>query len=246
VVRAYVVARALHGAEALCAAIDGLDNRVPARLQTALHLRLKQHLQRRSVWLLKHGPRPLAIEDTVARYSGGVQLLASDLFAHASPALRARAEAEEADFIARGVPQPLAHEIAMLELLGSAGDVVSVAEASGRPAAEAGGALFTIAEALALDKIEILIGEMKMDTYWDTLARMRLADEIAGHQRRMATQALLAQRAESCSGEAAALSWLERHPGIETAAKMIGDFQQTGLSIGKLAVLESTLRAFCD
>jgi glutamate dehydrogenase len=244
VMRAFIVVRAVHGADRLCAAIDALDNRIPAALQTALQLRLKQHLQRQSVWLLKHGPRPLAIEDAVQRYTDGARLIASDLFAHASPALRARAEAEEGDFIARGIPKDLAHEIAMLELLSATGDVVAVAEASGCPTAEAGRAVFTVGEALALDKLDILIREMKMDAYWDTLARIRLADEIAGHQRRMAIQALKATAAEACSGEAAVLAWLEHRQGIELIAKMIGEFQQSGLSIGKLAVLETTLRAF--
>ena len=245
VTRAYVVARAVHGAGALCKAIDAIDNMVPAALQTELHLHLKQHLQRQSVWLLRHGPRPLAIEDAVTRYQEGVRLLASDILPHATPTLRTRLESQEADFISRGVPQALAHDIAMLELLGEAGDVIAVAEASGRSGAAAGRALFTIAEALALDKLSILIREMKMDSYWDMLARIRLADEIAGHLRRMATRALKTAKDETCSGEAAALAWLERSTGIEMTAKMIGEFQQTGLSIAKLAVLESTLRAFC-
>jgi glutamate dehydrogenase len=132
----------------------------------------------------------------------------------------------------------------LLELLSATGDIVAVAEASGCPTAEAGRAVFTVGEALALDKLEILIREMRIDAYWDTLARIRLVDEIAGHQRRMAIQALKATTAEACSGEAAVLAWLEHRQGIELIAKMIGEFQQSGLSIGKLAVLESTLRTF--
>src|SRR5262249_48783446 len=152
--------RAIYRADDLVRAIDALDSVVPSALQTELHLCLKQHLQRQSLWLLKHGPQPLAIEPSVARYEEGVRLLAAELLPHATPALRMRVEQKQADFMARGVPQALARDIAMLELNGAAGDIVSIAEAAGTPSLVAGRALFTLSEALTLDRLEILIREM--------------------------------------------------------------------------------------
>jgi len=139
------------------------------------------------------------------------------------------------------VPEKLARAIALLDVMGAASAIVAMAEETERPVEEAARCFFTTGEALALDRLSDAAEEMKTDSHWDALARVRLVNEVQNHQRQIARNAL--ENAPEGSGEAAALDWVEHNEhGAERLAQMIADFESGGLTIAKLAVAESALR----
>ena len=242
VARAFSIARAVFDVGALYDAINALDNKVDAALQSTLHLEAKQLLRRQTLWFLRNGPEHLPVEETVARFAPGVGELFMGANEVLSPYQRERSAARAAEFAAGGVGEALARAIALLDSLTSASAIVAMAEETERPVEEAARCFFTLGEAMALDRLADTAEEMKTDNIWDTLARVRLVNEIQFHQRAVAKAALLAS--PESSGEAAALDWVGHNEhGAERLAQMITDFDIGGLTIAKLAVAEGALRS---
>jgi len=242
VARAFSIARAVYDVGALYDAINALDNKVPAALQTTLHLEAKQLLRRQTLWFLRNGPGKLGVEETVARFAPGVGALFMEADSVLSPFQRERGASQAREFAAAGVPDALARAIALLDALSSASAIVAMAQDADRPVEDAARCFFTLGEALALDRLVDTAETMKTDSHWDAQARLRLVNEVQSHQRAISYSAL--SRAREGSGEAAALAWVERNGrGTERLSQMIVDFESGGLTIAKLAVAEGELRS---
>ena len=67
------------------AAVEGLDNRIDAAVQTAMLLEGRKLTERATRWFLRHAPRPLDIASAVQRYAGGVTVLSGMLPASCRP-----------------------------------------------------------------------------------------------------------------------------------------------------------------
>src|SRR5581483_1903070 len=75
IARAYTAAREIFDMRALWAQIEGLDNRVPAKVQYAMHFQTARLLRHMTYWLLAHRKQELHVDEAVAEFRKGVRQL---------------------------------------------------------------------------------------------------------------------------------------------------------------------------
>jgi len=184
VVRAWLVMREVFCLGTLWKQVEALDNRVPDAVQAAMTQHMKGPSVRATTWLLH--PRRLALP-------------APALVARLAPAvaqLRARLEPEAAaqplvaEWVTAGVPAALAQGVAATDGLFDALDVAEIAETTQLSAEQAGALHHELGTRLGLQRVQQQIEALGAESYWDTLAKVALGDELAELQRRIALEVL--------------------------------------------------------
>lgn len=242
VAKAYTISRETLDARALWRQIDALDGRVPEAVQIDA-LEVIWRLQRALVrWLLlRPGPIP-AISDAVARYRAPFEAIrvAADVL---PPGRRAEYQSRVAHWRDKGVPAPLAIQLAELGYLAPAFDIIELAAARAQVPVEVARVYFRLGEALHLPWLAGQIDALQVEGRWHAIARGVLRDQLAAHQRDLAGQAL------TCDGEDAAARvalWLDRDDGRlrfvrsmlqELEAQPVLDYPTASVAVQRLGQL---------
>lgn len=79
IARAFTVVRNVSGLNELWEEIESLDNKVPANIQTVMHLTINALIDWGVLWFLWHGKRPFDIGAEVAEYRDGVHELTHNI-----------------------------------------------------------------------------------------------------------------------------------------------------------------------
>jgi glutamate dehydrogenase len=192
IARAYVTARDAFGLEALNAAIDGLDNRVPGMEQVGLYRAVQDLLVTRTLWFLRNVPLDKGIRPVIAAYGETVAAL-PPLLDRVLPDHFRDALAEAAARLGTaGVPPDLAMRIARLPAVAAAADIHLVVEATGVPIAEAAPVFFDTADTLRIARIARLAQALPVADYYDGLARDRAFETLAAAHRRIVVEVIAA------------------------------------------------------
>ncbi|SDG09986.1 NAD-glutamate dehydrogenase [Thalassobaculum litoreum] len=190
IARAYTVVRDVFGLRGLWDAIEALDNKVPAALQTRMLLDIQRLVERETLWFLRNGRRPLDIASHVNEFEPGVSALKGCLVEVIGDVERDDLRLVCSELEEKGVPKDLAHEIASLEALSSACDVVRLALASKSEVRTVAIVYFKVGARFSLDWLRDRASELAADTYWQKLAVNALVDDFYQHQSQLAQHVL--------------------------------------------------------
>ena len=185
VTRAYTAARDILGLQPLFAQIEALDNKVPAKVQTNMHLTIRRALSEAIFWLLTEIDLPTSFAPTVATYGKGVQQLATWLKKHPE-LVDAKHLHREAEWIADGVPAQLAHDIAVLPMLVPAFDLTRLAQQSNGTVDSVADVFFDLGKRLFIDWMLHHNVPSSTQTSWQRAAMATAFAELASIQRRIA------------------------------------------------------------
>jgi glutamate dehydrogenase len=225
VTRAFILVRDVFGFEALWSAIDALDNRVEAALQSEMFIEAGRLVLRATLWFLRRRREKLPIADALAIFQPGLAVFQSGLPAMLAAAERRAFEATASRLAGQGVPPDLARRMAGLDGLYSVLDATEVAVEAGRPLEAIARLHFALAGELELHWFAERISQLPTDTPWQSLARNALRDDLASQHRTLTT----------------AVARLV--PGSSDAAAMIAAWRaQFGASIARLAGMRDELR----
>jgi glutamate dehydrogenase len=95
-----------------------------------------------------------------------------------------------ADWVAAGVPAPLAQAVAASDGLFDALDIAEIAELRKRPLAEVGDLHQELAQRLGLQGLHQQVEALHAESYWEALAKIALGDELTELQRSIALEVL--------------------------------------------------------
>jgi glutamate dehydrogenase len=235
---AFAVVRESYGMTALNTAIDGLDNRIPGKVQLDLYAAVEDLLLDRIVWFLRNVELTKGLADVVTHYRDGVAAVAAALDGVLSEdALAARA-ARRQELIATGVPDVLAGRIADLGALAAAPDIVLVADRTGKAVAEVAATYFAAGAFFRLERIASAARNIPIADYFDRLALDRARDSIGDAERRL-TAAMVGNGA---AGGGAVEAWVgPRKAEVERIRLAIHEIANSGLTLSKLSVAASLL-----
>ena len=219
VIRAFTLAREIFDLEPLWDQIDALDYKVNAALQLDLLGKLIAIAQRASRWMLRIRVEGADLPTLIQRY----QPAARELRTHLADWLPASAlanwqQATDA-LVAAGVESALALDLAALDFIFPALDLVDLAQSAHTELEQAARAYFGIEAELGLTAWRAQINRLPTDTLWQTQARASARDDVYS----IARQITLGQL--SRSGEAEI--WHTQH----------------GQAIGRLQRLLTTISA---
>ncbi len=235
---AFAAVRDSFGMTALNTAIDGLDNRIPGKLQLELYAAVQDLLLDRIVWFLRNVDPSKGLAAIVEHYRDGIAAVEAALDnALSEDSLSARA-AHKAKLVATGVPAELAGHLANLPSLTAAPDIVLVADRTGKAIGEVAATYFAAGAFFRLERITSAASTIPIADYFDRLALDRARDSIGDAERRLAAAML----GDGAAGTPAVEAWVApRRDEVERVRQAVHEIANSGLTLSKLAVAASLL-----
>ncbi|MBL8692012.1 MAG: NAD-glutamate dehydrogenase [Rhodospirillaceae bacterium] len=226
IARAYLIARDVFALGPMWEAVQALDLRVGADVQTAMHQAIRRLSERASLWFLNNGKHPLSIADALAEFRPGVEALTKGLGQALPESDRTTLEATAKAMTDAGVPGELAHAVAQLDWLAAAPDIVRL---GGDPLTVAR-VYYALGQRLGLDWLKSQAAQLKPQTDWQRQAAAAVLDDLYGHQ------ASLARRVLADSGEL--MTWVEgRKPAVERIDQVLTEMRAApAVDLAMLAV----------
>ncbi len=247
IAEAYTIAREALDARELWAQIDALDGKVPEAAQIDALLAIWHLLRTMSRWLLSRPGKMPEITAAMARYGEGLNAVREALPAAMSAPRRAAYDARMAEWKAKGMPVPLATQLAALPLLEFACDIVEISHTRKLPPVEVAKAYFSLGAALHLPWLYEQIEALPVDGRWQALARGALRDELGSQQRALVSQILAGGGKKPA--EAKVEAWLQRDDStLRFAQTMLADlltqktldYPTVSVAVRRLAQIAST------
>lgn len=198
-VRAYVVASAVFG-------LDELFERVvhaaaPVTMIDEMTLYARRLLFRASRWLLAFRPQPLAMAAEITRYRTRVTELSAllDSWMGASSALDVDQRVEH--YQQAGVPQDLAHDVAIGLHRFCLLDIIDAAEIADYDPVEVGEVYFAVMEHFGIEELLTSVSDLEYGDRWHALARLALRDDMHGALRAITLKILEIGEPDESAGE---------------------------------------------
>jgi glutamate dehydrogenase len=232
VVRAYLASREVFGLVALWQQIEALDAQVPDELQAELVITVRSLAMRSATWFLRSRRLFEPTQQQVARFAPAVQALRAHMEARRATSPRAQR------WIDAGVPAPVAVQVDGAGMQFYALDIAEIAEASHKPLELTAQVHAGVGERLGLERMRQQIEQLPAESFWQSLAKLALNDDLTDLQRSIAQQAIGHQ-----DGDADAILDRWEHgnrQALERAQRLLQELRDTGT--GDLAMLSVALR----
>lgn len=228
IARSYTIAREAYDARSLWTEIEALDNKVPASLQTAMHVQIGRLLKHATHWLLDRPENSADIAKAVGRFGPGIASLAEILEQVLGP-VETNAYGEVVQqYVDLGVPSELARRIAALRPLYAALDIADIAEKQSMDVRNVASAYFHIESRLDLGWLREGIDTLTVEGHWQAIARGTLRDNLYSQQRRI-TALALRQPKKGASATEVVNAWLaEREQRVQHAQRVLADMRTAG------------------
>ena len=209
IARAYEVARIICRARPLFKEIEALDHVIPAEAQMLMMFEISRRLRHTCFWLIEHYGAKLNIVSIVERLRVGMHRVYTRSSSYVSRASNARMQQEQERWMAMGVPEKLARNVALLILTRAALDIVDVAAERKRDVIESARLYAKFNDELELHWLHNSAEDLKVSGRWQAQARSNLRDEIYRLRRQLALR-LITTRGKSDPREVAE-RWLKKH-----------------------------------
>jgi glutamate dehydrogenase len=233
VVRAYLLTREVFALGPTWQAIEALDNVVADAVQAEMLMELGRRTVRATTWFLRSRRLAEPIGPTIDRFAPAVRALLQVLQqAPAGASWRVPIAEMQEGFERKGVPAPLAFEVAAAGTTLAALDLAEVAEAAQQPLASVAAAYFAIGETLGLGRVRTQVAALPSEGYWQALAKAATSDDLASLQRQLTADALAAGGLEA---------WQQAQAGaLDRARRLLGELAES--KSADLAMLSVALR----
>ncbi|MER8220203.1 NAD-glutamate dehydrogenase [Streptomyces sp. NPDC094143] len=178
IVRAQTAARAIFRQYPVWDAVESLDNRVEAEVQTRIRLHSRRLVERGTRWLLNNRPQPLQLAETVDFFADRVEQVWSQL-----PKLLRGADLEwyqkiYDELTGAGVPDELATRVAGFSSAFPTLDIVSVADRMGREPLDVAEVYYDLADRLRITQLMDRIIELPRADRWQSMARAAIREDL--------------------------------------------------------------------
>jgi glutamate dehydrogenase len=186
IARAYETARIICRARPMFKEIEALDHDIPAKAQMLMMFEISRTLRHACYWLIEQYGEDLDIVQTVGRLKDGMRRVYKRSSSYVSRALHARMQKAQVEWMSMGVPEKLAHNVALLILTRAALDIVDVAAERKRDVIDSARLYAKFNDELGLYWLHDSAEDLEVQGRWQAQARSNLRDEIYGLRRQLA------------------------------------------------------------
>lgn len=209
IVRAYVTARDVFDMPNLWAQIEALDYKVSSEVQTELMSELMRLVRRASRWFIRNRRGLIEPAVEVANFKQAV----GDLHEVLPTILRGDLKEIRYNicqqYISQGVPQELASAIASVRELYPFLGIIEASQSMDVAPAKVADLFFCLADRLELDWFAKQISDLKIDNYWQAMARETYRDDLEW-QLRTLTEGAMRHICQKGDVEACIERWMEQ------------------------------------
>lgn len=248
IVRAQLAAREIFGLAGVWDAVEALDNKVSADVQTRVRLHSRRLVERGTRWLLNNRPQPLQITETIELFGARVAEVWSEL-----PKLVRGADLDwygsiMDELTGEGVPEELAAKVAGFSSAFPTLDIVAIADRTGVDPLSVAEVYYDLADRLDITQLMDRIIELPRSDRWQSMARASIREDLfAAHA--ALTADVLAVGNGSSTPEERFKAWEEKNAAIIGRARTTldeirgsDDFDLANLSVA-MRTMRSLLRA---
>jgi glutamate dehydrogenase len=237
VAMAFVAVDESYGLNRLNDAIDALDNKIDGQLQLGLYAAIEDLLHSRVVWYVRNVDFSAGLEAAISRYGPSIREIAAGLDNNLPHDMQAGRSKRRQDLTDSGIPAELAGELADLDALVSAPDIVTVAGRTNRDIGDTATTFFAAEANFRLDRIIAAARGVPANDFFERLAIDRAVDQIASAERRLVADML----ATGQSGQQATENWLAAHSEATRIRRLVEEIAASGLTLAKLTVAANLL-----
>ncbi|HEV2342757.1 MAG TPA: NAD-glutamate dehydrogenase [Actinocrinis sp.] len=243
IARAHIVARSVFDLPSFLGAVDALDNRIPANVQTRIRLSARRLAERGARWFLLNRRHPLDITVQVDSFRSGVAEVVAQLPKLLKGADLDALAAAKQEMLDLGVPEDVAARNAAASAAYSALDIVEVAWDSGRAPVEVAECYFDIVDRLRIGALRDRINALPRTDRWQTMARAAVREELYTVQAEITFEVLAAAPGET-DPDARFATWIAKNRGAVDRARSVLDEIATAdtFDLATLSVALRTLR----
>ncbi|HMA71189.1 MAG TPA: NAD-glutamate dehydrogenase [Xanthobacteraceae bacterium] len=222
---------------ALNASIEALDNKVSGTVQLGLFAAVQNLLLDRIVWFLRNVDVRRGLAGIVDHYRTKIAAVSGRLHEYLPPRAQRVRNAAMLKMMSEGTPEPVASNVANLPALGSATDIVLIADRAGHRLAQVAATFFAAEDYFQLDRIVAAARNIKLVDYFDRLALDRGLDAMGDALRR-----LVADMTAAGSGAEAVAAFVQRKGNdVDRVRDAMHEMVTSGLTLSKLTVAASLL-----
>ncbi|MEU5278990.1 NAD-glutamate dehydrogenase [Streptomyces asoensis] len=243
IVRAQTAARAIFRSAPVWDAVEDLDNRVEAEVQTRIRLHSRRLVERGTRWLLNNRPQPLQLAETVEFFAERVEQVWSQLTKLLRGADLEWWQCIHDELADAGVPDELATRVAGFSSAFPALDIVSVADRMGRDPLDVAEVYYDLADRLRITQLMDRIIELPRTDRWQSMARASIREDLyAAHA--ALTADVLAVGNGTSTPEQRFKAWEEKNAAILGRARTTLEEIQTSetFDLANLSVAMRTMR----
>ncbi len=178
VVRAQTAARAIFGLNAVWDAVEALDNKVAADVQTRVRLHSRRLVERGTRWLLGNRPQPLELAGTIDFFAERVEQVWGEL-----PKMLRGADQEwyqgiRDELTEEGVPEDLAQRVAGFSSAFPTLDIVAIADRTQKEPMAVAEVYYDLADRLRITQLMDRIIELPRADRWQSMARASIREDL--------------------------------------------------------------------
>ncbi len=244
VARAYIIVRDSFDLLPLWLAVEALDNKVDAAIQTQMLLSIRRLIERETAWVLRQHGQDLDMGALIERFRPGVATVRANLdtllYPEARTVLNNRADAMMQD----GVPEDLAWRVATLNVVGASLDLIRIGEHTAVELPEIASVYFGLGHRLGIAWLRDQAARMPDSTHWQKQAVAATIDDLNALQAELALRIL--DGAETpVTSDALMAAWIERRrQPIDRIDQLMAELRAlTSLDVSMLAVASRRLRS---
>jgi glutamate dehydrogenase len=247
IARAYAITRETFRFRELWSAIEALDNKVDAKVQTDMLIEINRLAEPVTSWFLRNGTHPLDVSALLAEAQPGITALEAAMYDLISEPDRTDMDQYRAALIEKNVPEDLAKRIANLPQLVSSLDIVRIASKAGIKVEEAAAVYYDIGTVFCLDWLRDGARALIGDNHWDRLAVFAIIDDLYGHQRDLTAAVLAGGGGKQKAAEAIEAWRAGRGVIVQRIDQLFADLRQVGkVELSMLAVANRALRSVME
>ncbi|MHA1536660.1 MAG: NAD-glutamate dehydrogenase [Alphaproteobacteria bacterium] len=245
VTHAYLIARDAFAMRDVWAAIEALDNKIPAATQTAMHLEARQLIGQATLWFLRNLSSPIDMRRAIETYKPGIAALSGSLHKLVAGADAKAIASTAAALQENGAPKALARKVAAFDVLAAAPDIVSLASGRIEEIEAVGKLYFALGARFGMDWLRAAAEGLKAGGYWQDLAATAMSENLYSHQFQLTQNILDAAGGEAAIAQGVIEVWIEaRKPSIDRLNRLLDEIRGSdSIDISMLAVANRQLRA---
>ncbi|MFF4830858.1 NAD-glutamate dehydrogenase [Streptomyces sp. NPDC001315] len=243
IVRAQTVARAIFRSAPVWDAVEALDSKVEADVQTRIRLHSRRLVERGTRWLLNNRPQPLQLAEAVDFFAERVEQVWQQL-----PKMLRGADVEWYQHIydeltGAGVPDELATRVAGFSSAFPTLDVVSVADRMGKEPLDVAEVYYDLADRLHITQLMDRIIELPRADRWQSMARASIREDLYAAHAALTADVLAAGNGTS-TPEQRFKAWEEKNAAILGRARTTLEEIQSSdtFDLANLSVAMRTMR----
>ncbi len=247
IARTHAAARAVFGLEQIWDSVEGLDNRVAARIQTKMRLHARRLVERATRWMLGNRRQPLDIAGTIEFFHDRVNQVWDSLPKPLRGEDLAWYESVHQELSSAGVPDELATRIAGLSSAFPTLDIVGVADRSDADVMEVAELYYDLGDRLQISHLLDRIIELPRTDRWSSMARAAIREDLFAAHAALTADVLTAGPAGS-SPEERYGAWAELNANLLGRARTTLDdirgsdnYELSSLSVA-MRVIRTLLR----